>query len=364
MAEDNTQKQNGEDEISLKDLILKIKEIWKYLLSKWKIIVPIGLLGGALGLVYSIVKDPVYTANISFAVVEKDSKMGGFAALAGQFGMSMGGSENIFSGENMLELLKSRHLTEKTLLSKVHINGKPCRLIEYYRELEPVEDEETDTIKFPLGVLRNDFVRAQDSLLHELNTAIVEKNLSVSRVKKEVNIINVDFDNKDELFAKLFVEILVQEVSDFYIETKTRTTRSNLQSMEARADSLKTIYETALIGRAVSADRNFNPARQIMAVEQQKYQTQIQMMGTAYAELVKNIEILKLDLIRETPLVQIIDTPIMPLENNKWGKAKGLVIGGFLAGFLIVCYLLTVYFYRQIMSDDENENSLQKLAES
>jgi primosomal protein N'' len=353
MSEDNTQKQNREDEISLKELILKIKEIWKYLLSKWKIIVPIGLLGGALGLVYSIVKDPVYTANLSFAVIEKDSKAGGLAALAGQFGMSMGGSENIFSGENMLELLKSRHLTEKTLLSKVNINGKSCRLVEYYMELIPEEEkeEEVNPITFPLGQARSNFSRAQDSLLHELNTDIVEQNLSVAKVKKDVNIINVGFNNKDELFAKLFVEILVQEVSDFYIETKTRTTRSNLHSMEARADSLKKIYEDALIGRAISADRNFNPARQITAVEQQKYQTQIQMMGTAYAELVKNIEILKLDLIRETPLVQIIDTPIMPLENNKWGKAKGLILGGFLAGFLIVCYLLAAYFYRQIMSE-------------
>jgi hypothetical protein len=347
----------NDDEISLKELILKIKEILGYLLSKWKIIVPLGLLGGGLGIVYSIIQEPVYTAKLSFSVIEKERGAGGLASLAGQFGLSVGGGgENIFSGENILELMKSRNLTEKTLLKEIAIDGKTCRLIEYYISLNPPdkdEDKQREVIGFPLGQNRADFTRAQDSLLNVLNFGITRANLSVSRINKNVSIIVVEFKNKNELFAKLFTEILVQEVSDFYVQTKTKTTRSNLQSMEARADSLKIAYERALIARAVMADQNVNPARQIMAVEQQKYQTQIQLMGTAYAELVKNVEILKLDLVRETPLVQIIDRPILPLESGKLGKRKGLILGGFLAGFMVVCYFMAGYFYRGIMSEND-----------
>ncbi|MDD3196201.1 MAG: hypothetical protein PHU68_10455 [Paludibacter sp.] len=65
------------------------------------------------------------------------------------------------------------------------------------------------------------------------------------------------------------------------------------------------------------------------------------MYAAVYGEVLKNLETLKLDLARETPLVQIIDTPRYPLKKDKLGKIKGIALGGFLAGVLIVG-LLTI----------------------
>jgi len=353
--EENNIQQSQNDEISLKDLILKIKEIWRYLLSKWLIIVIIGVLGGALGIVYALTKEKEYTANLSFLVVEKGSPGGGLASLAGQFGLSTGSSGGgIFSGPNIIELLQSRNLIERTLLSTVNINSKTYRLLDYYREVNPPKEkkgkESRKEITYPLDLQRENFTREQDSLLYVLSNAITKEKLSVEKQKKDAGIVIISFSNKDELFAKLFTEILINIVSDFYVQTKTQTTRENLAVMELRADSLKAEYEKALEGRARLADRNRNAAWQIMSVEEQKYQTTIQLTGTAYAEVMKNTEVLKLDLAQQTPLVQIIDKPIMPLGIKGFGKAKGLIIGGFLGGFLAVGWLLIVYFYRRIMA--------------
>ena len=41
----------------------------------------------------------------------------------------------------------------------------------------------------------------------------------------------------------------------------------------------------------------------------------------------------KVSLRKETPLLQVIDAPILPLEKEKLGRLKSLVLGGFLAGF-------------------------------
>jgi uncharacterized protein involved in exopolysaccharide biosynthesis len=119
--------------------------------------------------------------------------------------------------------------------------------------------------------------------------------------------------------------------------------------MELRADSMRREYEKALEEHAKYFDQNMNPSRQIVRVEQQKIQTTIQLTGTAYSELAKNVEILKLDLAQQTPLIQVIDAPIMPLEIQGLGKIKGIILGGFLGGFLIVSWLLAVYFYKRIM---------------
>jgi hypothetical protein len=298
-----------------------------------------------------------YKAELSFSVIEKGSSSGGgMASLAGQFGFNVGSSGGgVFSGNNMIELLQSRNLIERTLLHEMNIKGEKRRIIDYYREINPPEDDEDNQnkkeITFPSGLDRVNFSREQDSLLFVLNKGITTKKLSIEKQKKDVDIINLSFQNEDELFAKIFTETLISIVSEFYIQIKTKNTKVNLEIMEARADSIKKEWDEALVEGAKYLDQNINPSKQILRVEQTKIQTKIQITGATYLELVKNIEILKLDLVQQTPLIQIIDAPIMPLALIGFGKIKGIILGGFLGGFLIVGWLLAVYFYRRIMQE-------------
>jgi len=52
---------------------------------------------------------------------------------------------------------------------------------------------------------------------------------------------------------------------------------------------------------------------------------------------------------RETPIVQIIDTPRLPLKMDRFGKVKGIVLGGILGGFLIVAYLLVSKYLKKML---------------
>jgi uncharacterized protein involved in exopolysaccharide biosynthesis len=56
--------------------------------------------------------------------------------------------------------------------------------------------------------------------------------------------------------------------------------------------------------------------------------------------LVKQTGLAKVTVRKETPLIQVIDRPILPLPKERFGKAKGLMMGGFLAGFLAVLGLI------------------------
>lgn len=57
MEKENWSSKN--DEISLKELLQKIKMWYNYLLSQWKIIVLAGTIGAILGVTYSILKKPI-----------------------------------------------------------------------------------------------------------------------------------------------------------------------------------------------------------------------------------------------------------------------------------------------------------------
>ena len=110
--------------------------------------------------------------------------------------------------------------------------------------------------------------------------------------------------------------------------------------MQHTADSVKGLYEAALYKGAGISQVNINQALQFAAVPRIKQERDAQLYGAVYAEVLKNLETLKLDMARETPIVQMIDEPRMPLKKVKLGKAKGIIFGGLLGGFLIIAYLL------------------------
>ncbi|MEY2800299.1 MAG: hypothetical protein RI934_1287 [Bacteroidota bacterium] len=328
------------DEISIKELIQKVAEWFVYFKSQWKIIFFAGILGGLLGLGYSYIKKPIYTAKLSFALEEKGATGGGLSSIAAQFGLGGigGGDGGVFSGGNMIELLKSRFLIEKTLLSTVSINSKSDLLINRYVQFNKLEQMWAKKVNLAglkfTNADRNTFTLQQDSVLGEISNGLIKNNVAIAQQDKKLSIININVTSADEIFAKVFSEKLIETVTDFYIETKTKKSRGNVQLLQNRADSVQRELNAAMYGRALLGDQNMGLIRQQAAVPKLKQEMKVQMLGTLYGELVKNLEFAKLTLMREEPLVQIIDQPILPLPKERLGKLKAMILGGMLFGFL------------------------------
>jgi uncharacterized protein involved in exopolysaccharide biosynthesis len=360
MEQNNNQLVSKKSEMSLSEIIDTIKKHWSYLLSKWLIILIFGLTGGALGLVASMLTKPTYTAHLSFALVEKSGSGGGLAVLASSFGFGglSGANSGAFSGDNLLEIIQSRYAVEKTLLTPVINNGQTKNLVEVYIDINKIREvwlksksKNLENLSYPIGQKRETFTRTQDSVLSTLaGTIASSKTLSIVRKDKKNSIVDVDFKSKDENFSKLFVETLMDQTYIFYKETKTAQSRNNINMMQHTADSIKGLYESALYKSAGISQVNINPALQFAAVPKIKQDNNAQLYGAVYAEVLKNLETLKLDLARETPIVQIIDTPRFPLTKDRLGKVKGVAIGGVLACFLIVFYLLGVSFLKDALA--------------
>ena len=349
------------DEISLKELLQKAKEWWHYLLSKWIIILIFGFGGAAIGLVVSLLTPPKYTAHLSFALVEKSSGGGGLADLASSFGLGGlmgGGSSGAFSGDNLLEIIQSQHAIEQTLLTPITYQAKKENLVEVYigfnklrdKWLKDDKNKELQTLSYPIGQKRETFTRTQDSVLYSIYNTISKSNaLIIARKDKKLSIVNVSFTSKDEIFSKLFEEKLMAETYKFYSDTRTSQSRANINMMQAKADSIKSLYESALYRSAGYSQVNINQALSFAAVPKIKQENNAQLYATVYGEVLKNLETLKLDLARETPLVQMIDIPRFPLDTERLGKAKAMATGGVLGGMLIVFYLLGGLFLKNAM---------------
>lgn len=346
----NTDNKNiDSEEISLKELIEKGKEWYAYLLSQWKIIVLAGIIGGALGLAYSFSKKPIYTASLSFALEdEKSGGFGGALGLASSLGLDIGGGGgSIFTGSNLTELFKSRSMVEQTLLSPVVVNGNNISLAEMYIQNKEWrtrwnENPKYKNIQFLAKRERKNYTRVHDSILGVIYTDLSKNGLTVGQKDKKVAIVTIDVTSTNELFSKYFTEALVKEVSDFYIETKSKKSRENMLILERQTDSIRGELNGAITGVAVANDNTFglNPAMNVRRAPSARRQVDVQANTAILTELVKQSELAKVTLRKETPLIQIIDRPILPLNKQKFGKAKGIVLGGFLAGFMVVLILV------------------------
>ncbi len=334
------------DEISLKELIEKGKEWYSYLLSQWKIIVLAGIIGAGLGLAYSFSKKPVYTATLSFALEDEKGGggLGGALGLASSFGIDLGGGGgSIFTGSNLTELFKSRAMVEQTLMSPVVVDGKTISLAEMYIQNQGWRDKWNDkpkfaTIQFLPNTKRKYFTRVHDSILGVVYQDLSKTGLAVGQKDKKIAIITIDVNSTNELFSKYFTEALVKQVSDFYVTTKSKKARMNMDILERQTDSIRGELNGAITGVAVANDNTFmlNPALNVRRAPSARRQVDVQANTAILTELVKQTELAKVTLRKETPLIQVIDRPILPLKKEKFGKAKGILMGSILLGFIAI----------------------------
>lgn len=342
--------ENQIDEVSLKDIIQKVKSWYKYLCKKWIVIFIATTIGGAIGLWYAVSQKTIYISELSFALEEDQGGggLGGALGLASQFGLDIGGSGGgAFAGENLLELMKSRSMIEQALLNPVVIDSKRLTLAEYYIQInQGGQGSSTFNIhKFPVGLDRTKFSRQQDSVLGKIYRNILGNNLTVQKKDKKTSIVLVRVKSNSEAFSKYFTETLVQQVSDFYIHTKTKKSSTNLAIIQHQTDSVRRALYLAISGVASNVDINPNPnqALQILRVPSQRRQVDVQANTAILSELVKNLELAKVSLRRETPLIQIIDRPSFPLMTDKISKLRMLILGAFVGGFLSTLCLIIRY---------------------
>ena len=361
MVDQNNTPQIDNDEISLKELVLKIKEWYQFLLTKWKLIVLVGIIGASIGFSYAILKKPIYKAVLTFAMEEEKSAGGGLSGalgLASSLGIDLGSSAGgAFAGSNLIELMKSRKLVEKTLLSPITVNGKPQSLADYYLDFnEEKEDWDGEPLlkglEFPVDADRAKFSLQQDSILFTIYKDLIKYDLSVLQKDKKITIINVEINSISEQFAKTFCEILAFETSNYYVEVKSKKSKMNVYILQHQADSIRTELNNAISGVAATTDNvfNLNSAMNVKRTPSARRQVDVQANTAILTQLVGNLELAKVTLMKETPLIQIIDSPILPLEKEKPGKLVSLVLGGFLAGFLTVLYLVFSSLYKKLIA--------------
>jgi hypothetical protein len=343
------------DEISLKEVLCKLKMYIKNLFN-YKITLILSILIGIIsGYIFFKNQKIKYKAEINFVLEEdKGTSLSGASAVATQLGLDLGSSSgNIFSGENLIYLFKTKTIIERTLLKPIVLNTDTILLANYY--LENVKNNKSEVLNkrskhfFSKNIKKENYDKNTIKLLRTIDGDILKDILEVKQKDKKTSINTIQVTSKSEIFSKLFCEEIAKDVSNYYIENKIKKAKINKEILQKQVDSIRYELNNAINGTAKAMDQifNLNPSLLVNKTPSTKRQVDIQTNSAILTQLITNLEMAKVALRKETPLIQVIEYPELPLEIVSINLTQSILIFVFIS-LLISIILIHYLSYKKL----------------
>jgi uncharacterized protein involved in exopolysaccharide biosynthesis len=315
----------------LREIVLKI----------WIVLLLSGGMGGLLFLV-AISTPPTYTAQLTFMLNDATP----VASLGGIYDAFLGtqssGSANL---DKITEMLKSRRIVRDALFTRVNIAGKDDFLINHYLD----------------KLSENQFRYAHDSFpIFNINENKALKNIH-SKITKTMltyfispaGVVTVNVTTESEAVSFHFLNILYQATSQYYIQTTVEKQQVIYDRLLKRVEELKGKLSGAEKALAEDFDSHLGPVRLAPKVRQQGMQREVNITARSFYEAASSLEGARISLENKTPVIQLIDEPLMPLTEKKADQWFNLLIGAIIGLFVGILIVVGRKFVREMMQKEK-----------
>jgi len=345
---DNQYNSLPEDQFSFDDIVKKLVSFKNLIVKNWKILVLSIIIGTGGGYLFEIItrKPPIYVAKIVFNMENGGSNSnGGLSDLASAFGITGANSSSasLFSGDNFIELLKTKNLYNRALLTRVNIFGKSYIFGNYYLEKSGIlKDELEDDVEMQTFKFTHD--KYDSTTLNERQKVRMVQNYLmpytiVANDSKKASFLSLAVTTRNDTLSYIWANLYLKIVTDFYKETKTNKTRELRDLIKNRVDSLKRELYQSQAEAAKYADQNQQIIVQEGLVKQQRLQTNSGQLQGMYFEGMKNLDNLNFSMAKETPLLSRIDDSELPISPEPDPTKKGVIIGSIIGLLLAIIYV-------------------------
>lgn len=354
-----------DDEITLKELILKIGEFWRELWKYWWLI-------GAITIPFVLYMGyKAYTAEVTYPakltfMVNKDEG-GGLSAISGilgTFGLGGGGNKGGYNLDKMLQLLKSRRITEEAMMTEVEIDGRTDLLGNHvitnldtlgkWAREPSFRNKEPDKLEGFLFKNNEQDPELHNSAIKRLQGKLIGSSenpgILSSGYNEDSGILHISFPAEHEGLAIALTKVYFERLSQFYSDKTIESQKRTFDLVKAKTDSIYFALQSKdnQLAKLVETTRSvFSPQEKI---KEQQLQREIQKLSVMYAESAKNQEVADFSLKSSTPAIQLIDEPVSPLKPEGESLLKALIIGGFLGVFVGALIVIGRKIYKDTMA--------------
>ena len=355
---DNQYNSLPEDQFSFNDIVRKLVSFKNLIVRNWKILILSIILGTLGGFLFERLtrKPPIYIAKIVFNMENGSSGGGGggLQDLASAFGIGGGNSASagLFSGDNFIELLKTKNLYNRALLTRVNVFGKNYIFGNYYLEKSGIlkdeleDDDAMQTFKFKHDMY-DSATTDERSKVRLVQNYLMPYTL-VANDSKKASFLSLAVSTRNDTLSYIWADLYLKIVTDFYKETKIVKTKELRDLIKHRVDSLKRELYRTQSQAARYADQNQQIIVQEGLIEQQRLQTNSGQLQGMYFEAMKNLDNLNFSMAKETPLLSIIDDAELPISAEPDPTKKGIIIGSIVGLLLAIIYVAFKESLREI----------------
>ncbi|MEY4541231.1 MAG: hypothetical protein RLZZ306_2988 [Bacteroidota bacterium] len=356
---DNQYNSLPEDQFSFTDIVKKLVSFKNLVVRNWKILILFVILGTGGGFLFERLtrKPPIYIAKIVFNMENGSSgggAGGGLQDLASAFGIggANSASAGLFSGDNFIELLKTKNLYNRAILTRVNVFGKNYIFGNYYLEKSGIlkdeleDDTEMQTFKFKHDSYDSSTTN-EKSKVRLVQNYLMPYTL-VANDSKKASFLSLAVTTRNDTLSYIWANLYLKIVADFYKETKIVKTKELRDLIKHRVDSLKRELYKTQSEAARYADQNQQIIVQEGLIEQQRLQTNSGQLQGMYFEAMKNLDNLNFSMAKETPLLSRIDDAELPISPEPDPTKKGVIIGSIIGLLLAIIYVAFKESLREI----------------
>lgn len=353
-----------DDEITLKDLILKIKEFWRAIWKNWWIVVLTGIVLGGIFVLRSLSEDPTYAAKMEFSVKEDEggaSALAGIGNLLGNFGL--GGAAGTSNLDRILAICRSDQIIYPAIFDTITIEGQSdmvanhlIRIYEFHESWN--EKEKVEWHDFFFSRSDREAFSLHEQKVMKLIAGKIRGGSKVSGLmstdyNEDTGFMRLNVQSLHPDLSQLLMEIIYNRLAEFYVTRTIAPQQRAFNIIRSRKDSLENrlAYLNNRIGQFNQQNRSL--ILETRLVERQRLEQDRAITVTGLGEALKSFATSEFLLLNATPFLQVINQSVPPLEEKEPSKLMELIKGGFLGGFLAVFFIIVRKVIRDAMREDE-----------
>lgn len=306
-------------------------DLFSVLLRYRGMLVAVPLVFGALLALTALLKAPSYTSTASVVPQVRETSQGGrLAGLAAQFGMGIGGggASATDSPDFYVWLLVSRGILTELLASE----------FSYVQDGQPVKGRLIDL----LPLKQTSPAKRQEAALRALRERIR------SGRSFETGVVTVSVTMPSPQLAAQIAQRLLDLTADFNVRTRQSRAGSERKFAEQRvSDAARELRaaEDRLQG-FLQANRQFQGSPGLV-FQHERLQREVVMRQELYTTLLQSYQQARIDEVRDTPVLTVVDPPQPPAVRDPRGTVMRTLLGlGFGTMLAVGLALLRDYLRR------------------
>ncbi|WP_057935981.1 GumC domain-containing protein [Algoriphagus resistens] len=344
----------------MKEKEIRFSDIIKALQLNRKLILISVLVGLFLGFIQFLGSPNEYISTTTLLpVIEQSGKLpGGLGSLAGLAGIQLNENSGSTIPPNLypdvvnstpfgLYLIKQefyfKELDQHILLEDYFVNYQERTLFEKIKRLPSgiiglfKNGGKPKTSAVDTAEVRRD----SRKLAPKENSALSQIRSRVSaEVDMAMGLVTVQVKMQNPEVAARLTELTYSYLSEYIMDYKASADKRNLLFIQERLDDAKLSYEEAQLNLANFRDRNFNLSSSSSQVRGEQLQNEVSIQFNVYNGLAQEVEQAKIRVQRASPVFNVLEPPYVPLKESSPKLVLNLVVFGFLAAALSICYVL------------------------